>query len=736
MRKFPWLSLWLSICLCVCLPFASPAQVAINDNNSAPAASAMLDVNVFGVNKKGVLVPRMTSAERNAIPAPANSLLVFDNTTNSFWFFLTGTGWIELVGSSNNLWAKNGNDIFNTNTANVGVGTGTTIKANFHVGPGRTVIFGNDSLSSSLGEKFVYFGTKGAVRFARIGLGGGSSWDYANIGVNSLAIGEGAMASGPQSFSQGYYSNATGFYSFARGYAASANGDHSMAFGQNIGTTGNRGMMFGESSWSTGDFTFSSGYTNFLTGAFGSAFGQGLHARPYNSFVIGRFNDSIGTSSTNAWVAGQPLFLIGNGANNNNRSNAVVVLKDGRTGIGNIIPHAGLHVSANKTVIFGPDSLSSTLGEKFIWFGTKGAVRFASMELGGGSSWDYANIGVNSLAIGEGALASGPQSFSQGYFSRATSHYAFARGFAASANGNHGMTVGQNITGNGDFSLAFGETTTVNGDWSMSLGINNELSGNLAASFGQGLSARPFNSFVIGRYNDSSILSNTTSWVATDPLFIIGNGTNDNARANAVTVLKNGFTGIGTTTPDNLLHVGFTVGARMSIGSIETIEDFGANAIGTNSSLLPVTDGNRNLGSGANRWLTVFAVNGVINTSDARDKKNVSKLRYGLDALMKLNPVSFEWINGQGAEGPKLGLIAQEVLNVIPEVVKTSESVIADEKAGTASKVAMNRYGIFYSDLVPVLIKSIQEQQAIIDTQKSKIEDLEKRLQAIEAKLK
>jgi hypothetical protein len=241
---------------------------------------------------------------------------------------------------------------------------------------------------------------------------------------------------------------------------------------------------------------------------------------------------------------------------------------------------------------------------------------------------------------------------------------------------------------------------------------------------------------VIGRYNDSIGTSSTTTWVATDPLLIVGNGTGFAARANAVTVLKNGFFGIGNNSPNNLLHVGGTTGGRISLGSIETVEDFGANTFGFNSNLYPTVDGINTLGGASNRWQTVYATNGVINTSDARDKKNIAKIRYGLSDLMKLNPVSYEWNNDQSGDGSKLGLIAQEVLNVIPEVVKKEENIVVDEATGQLQRKAVARYGIYYSDLIPVLIKSIQEQQTTIVEQKQKIDDLEKRLQAIEARLK
>ncbi|MBK9335833.1 MAG: hypothetical protein IPM98_04330 [Lewinellaceae bacterium] len=68
------------------------AQIAINTDSSAADPSAMLDVKS---SIRGVLVPRMSTAQRTAIAAPATGLLVFDATTTTFWFF-NGAIWVEL----------------------------------------------------------------------------------------------------------------------------------------------------------------------------------------------------------------------------------------------------------------------------------------------------------------------------------------------------------------------------------------------------------------------------------------------------------------------------------------------------------------------------------------------------------------------------------------------------------------------------------------------------------------
>jgi hypothetical protein len=68
------------------------AQVGINDSNASPDASAMLDVKS---STKGVLIPRMTTTERDAISLPTTGLMVYNTSTNQFNFY-NGTVWINV----------------------------------------------------------------------------------------------------------------------------------------------------------------------------------------------------------------------------------------------------------------------------------------------------------------------------------------------------------------------------------------------------------------------------------------------------------------------------------------------------------------------------------------------------------------------------------------------------------------------------------------------------------------
>jgi hypothetical protein len=120
------------------------------------------------------------------------------------------------------------------------------------------------------------------------------------------------------------------------------------------------------------------------------------------------------------------------------------------------------------------------------------------------------------------------------------------------------------------------------------------------------------------------------------------------------------------------------------------------------------TDNTISSGGSSLRWTAVFATNGTINTSDAREKENVENLKYGLSELRKLRPVSYNWIS-KPEEGRKLGLIAQDLQTVLPEVVRDWDWQYDEDGGNAPIKVPAERLGVFYSDIIPVLVNGIKE---------------------------
>lgn len=105
--------LLLNVLMCF-LGIKNSAQVGIN--TTTPDPSSLLDVTS---TTKGVLLPRMTTGQRNAISTPATGLLVYDNQLNKFIGF-DGTAWTQNVFGGTK-WATSGNA--GTNSATDFLGT-------------------------------------------------------------------------------------------------------------------------------------------------------------------------------------------------------------------------------------------------------------------------------------------------------------------------------------------------------------------------------------------------------------------------------------------------------------------------------------------------------------------------------------------------------------------------------------------------------------------------------------
>ena len=99
--------------------------------------------------------------------------------------------------------------------------------------------------------------------------------------------------------------------------------------------------------------------------------------------------------------------------------------------------------------------------------------------------------------------------------------------------------------------------------------------------------------------------------------------------------------------------------------------------------------------------------------SDEREKKNIVEVPHGLNAVMDLKPRQFDWRGDEEANGV-YGFIAQEVETVLPSLVGEFKK---DE--------GITRKSLSQIELIPILTKAIQEQQAIIEALTARIEALE-----------
>ncbi len=169
---------------------------------------------------------------------------------------------------------------------------------------------------------------------------------------------------------------------------------------------------------------------------------------------------------------------------------------------------------------------------------------------------------------------------------------------------------------------------------------------------------------------------------------------------------------------------GTATGTAVGIGSIEYLLDHNSET-SINNNFTPTTHLDKDLGRSTTvrAWDDVYADN-FVNVSDKREKDNIENLNYGLAEILQMRPVSYT-LKRDPFQETKLGLIAQEALILIPEAVKTHDHKQLDEsKPDEFTKVEMERMGMTYQQLIPVLIKATQEQQAQIEALKAEIEAL------------
>lgn len=245
-----------------------------------------------------------------------------------------------------------------------------------------------------------------------------------------------------------------------------------------------------------------------------------------------------------------------------------------------------------------------------------------------------------------------------------------------------------------------------------------------------------------------------------------------------------GYVGIGTPNPSAPIHVATN---NMSVGLLETVNSqsilgfkdsttttnpalgslgdslaFYANGYGSpkmiiapngnigiggilspssplqvGGNITPGADNAFSLGNSGLRFSMVYAVNGTINTSDARLKKDVAASNLGLEFVNALRPVSYKWKDGE--QSVHYGLIAQETERTIRSMGADSAGIVDYDKES-------DRYGVRYTELISPIIKAVQELSAYvisgftrhdqeIAALRKENEDLRARLEAVERAL-
>ncbi len=346
-----------------------------------------------------------------------------------------------------------------------------------------------------------------------------------------------------------------------------------------------------------------------------------------------------------------------------------------------------VNASGNNSVAFGFNTLhSNTTGGSNIAVGWQALYSNISGSNNTASGFRslYANLGSENTAYGYGSLrlnttgsentASGLSALSSnitGSYNTAMGTYAMTENTTGVSNTAFGYAALESNT-TGAYNTALGRNAGGDINTATSTGANTIIGYNTGRGIVTGVNNTVLGANVSGL---SSALSNN---------IIIADGAG-NQRIN---VGSDGNIGIGTTTPSAKLTV--TQSANTATGGIwlATADntDFRSQFMAT-SGVLSFYGGDT---GGTLNTATLNAAGEWTNASDLSYKKNIEKLSYGLDTVLALQPRSYDIKN---TDNHRIGFIAQEVEEVIPEVVSGED--------GTK--------GISYGNLVAVAISAIQE---------------------------
>jgi hypothetical protein len=612
--------------------------------------------------------------------------------------------------------------------------------------------------ADSLGRFSAAFGYRtratGVATFAT----GELSWAR---GYAAVAMGNGARALGNVSMATGN-SSAEGDYSFAAN-SSQALGNYSFAAGFATVALGNNSVAMGFRNKTTGQASVAMGYENEARGWQAGVFGLGNLAKSQSGFVAGIFNDTTDMPANEFQInPANRIFQIGNGLSAGNRSNAITVLQNGHVGISTVNPNAPLHLHNGSVLFSNPNLISFSVnppaqgsGSRMMWFNERIALRAGVVYT---NEWDRDSIGVTSVAFGEATRSIGQASFAAGRFtaargnasvamgyqtlaeglfstafgydSKAVGVQSFVAGRISEALGTNSMALGYNAIAAGEYTTALGYTTRANGAYATALGFasvatgpnalatgqNTNAIGAYSSTFGVETRAKALGGMAVGSWNND--LDNPGgSEQDADRIFQIGNGSSG-LRSNALTVLRNGHVGLGNVnSPNAPLHFNNALQNRKIIlyqdGNIN--DDHRYYGFGIQSGILRYQTDATNAShvfyaaTGPGTSNELFRIQGdgnailagvLTQNSDATLKKNIEPIDDAGALLAQLHGYRYQWKDENADTEKQLGLLAQEVQKVLPELVKEGDN---------------GKLGVNYSGLIPVLLEALKEQQQRID---------------------
>ena len=609
-----------------------PAFAQIGIGTTTPAPSAALEVSSTD-NDKGILIPRISAAQKDAIVNPAEGLLIYQITAPVGFYYYAGTSW---------KWIANATDLATVGNAATATKLATPRNINGIVFDGSADIIVPTVTSISA----LTLGTSGIDLSSTVANGTTTPVITLNVPTAS-GTNRGALSSADWTTFNGKQNTITLTTTGTSGAAI---------FASNTINIPNYGSTF-------------SGYVPYK-GATDSV-NLGAYDLTVNSLRVGRGGGGI---ATNTAIGNAPLFANTTGSRNTAIGNNSLYT--------NTVGYNNTAIGANALFANIDGDLNTATGISALEDNTTGNSNTATgtFALGDNTS------GSSNTAIGQGALRK-----------NTTATYNTAIGFnslTANIDGYNNTATGVNALA-ANTSGYFNTATGVN-----ALGANTSGLSNTATGF-----------FALG--------ANTTGGINT----AIGHGAlRFNSTGSYNTAI--GYNALNNTNPTTALTgssntaIGYLAGTFNTTGTYNTFIGNGATA-SLNNLTNATAIGN---GASASASNTITLGNGSIATlraqvtsitalSDRRDKTDISTLSEGLEFIKKLKPVSFTWNTRDKAKvGIKsAGFIAQDLLAL------QQKSAIGNN-LDLVSQENPDKLEARYSNLLPVIVKAIQQESAQKDS--------------------
>ena len=613
------------------------AQVGINTTNPNAQLDIQSTSQAAPSNTDGILIPKMDVFPAVNPTAAQQGMLVYLTTATTFSGNPKPIGFYYWNDSPADWIAVKGTDGGTLDQAYDfgGAGLGRIITAD----TGAVTINGTDGLVSTgtsgsgvvvpsgAGTRMLWNPRKSAFRAGEVG---GTEWDDFNLGQSSMAFGASTRASGQASAAWGVNSIAAGSRSTTWGFNNISNGQAATSFGESNIAVNDLGTVWGR--------------TNVARGTLSTAWGVGTEAGSFAETVFGTFptilpllaiNNLFGSNNADR------LFVVGNGFSAGSRSDAFVIMKSGRIGIGTNNPADRLHVVGNIRMVDGNQDTGKVLTSDASGTATWQTPAAAGTTLDGAYDFGGAGLGKTitadngavTIAGFDGVVSTGTSGIGVVAPSGAGTRMVWNPNKSAFRVGTvSGVVSGLNWDNIniGQGSVAMGTNTRASGSDALAIGNNAVAQGNTSTAFGNATSAIGNNSFAVG---NTTLASNTASTAMGS--LTTASGTNSFAMGLSSTASGPSSVAMGNST----LASGGTAtalgGSTVASGTLSTAMGFsttaaGENTIATGTSNTASSFGESAFGIGATTYTP--SVNGATQFQAANVTDRLLVVGNALDA--------------------------------------------------------------------------------------------------------